>query len=200
MAAPPPDPLFSAVHADGAYWTTPHPDYCDTMNHIGPTSSNSRSATLRTICDLALRCPVAAACVPDDDPELICVGHTFTIFPLEPTNRANIDNLGCVLVGNHRDAAQPICFPDGAFQRSSETNCLRHTQIRAHQNGTPAELRQGPHPDGTADVDKIRHRAALLLPFRDAHKRIDQSECFQLTFFLNYKIKLKLNLISFFSC
>ena len=87
MAAPPPDPLFSTVCADGACWTAPFPDYCDTMNHIGPTSSNSRSATLRTICDLALRCPVAAAHVPDDDPELICVGHTFTIFPLEPTNR-----------------------------------------------------------------------------------------------------------------
>ena len=170
MAAPPPDPLFSAVCADGAYWTAPHPNYCDTMTHIGPASTTSRPAALRNVHDLALRYPVAAAYVPDDDPDLICIGHTFTVFPSEPTNPANIDNLGCVLVGNHRDAAQPICFPDSAFQRSSETNCLRHTQIRAHQNGTPAELRQGPHPDGTTDVDKIRHRPALLLPFRDAHE------------------------------
>ena len=169
MAAPPPDPLFSAVCADGAHWTAPCPDYCDTMTHIGPTASTSRPATLHTICDLALRYPVAAAYVPDDDPELICVGHTFAIFPVEPTNPSNIDNLGCVLVGDHRDAAQPICLPDNAFQRTSETNCLRHVQIRAHQNGTPPVLRQGPHPDGTSDVDKIRQRPALLLPFRDAH-------------------------------
>ena len=140
------------------------------MNYVGPASGDSRSATLRQIHNLALRYPVAVAYVPEDDPELIYVGHTFTIFPSDPTNISNIDNLGCVLVGNHRDSAQPICFPVTSFQRTNETNCLRHPQIRAHQNGTPAELRQGPHPDTATDIDKLRHRSVLLLPFRDAHE------------------------------
>ena len=91
------------MYADGTHWTTPYPDYRETMNHVGPTSTNSRTATLRTVCDLALRYPVAVACVPEDDPELIYIGHTFTVFPLEPTNRSNIDGFLNMLVAA-RDA------------------------------------------------------------------------------------------------
>ena len=52
MAAPP-DPLFSAIFAEAAYWTTPYPDYVDTMNIVGGGSANNHSTMLRCIHDPA---------------------------------------------------------------------------------------------------------------------------------------------------
>ena len=125
MAAPPPDPLFSAVHADPSFWTTPHPDYVATMNIVGPASTDNMTTTLRKLHDLSMRHPAVLAYIPDDDPDIIHIGHTFTIFPSEPTNTSNIDNLGCVLVGDHRDAAQAVCLPKTAFGRGTgEVSCL----------------------------------------------------------------------------
>ena len=167
-----PAPLFSSVCGNPAFWDGPCPDCNAAMTLLGPSSSADKDEVAQTHIDVAQRHPVTIAFVAANDPNNICVGHAVSRFPSDLTTTRNIDGKLCCHIRDHADAALAAAFETDGFVRLKQKHYLHADLIRQHQNGTPPELRRGPHA-ASSNADALRLRAVTLLPFAAAGDFLD---------------------------
>ena len=111
MAAPAPT-FFSALYTDAAKWNEPAPDYTFYSTRVGGAATRGggldRAATITTLANLATHSPTMVAFVPDNDQDVIYVGHSLTLYPSDPANVLPFDDSVVVLVGNDPGSCQPM--------------------------------------------------------------------------------------------
>ena len=77
MAAP--APTFSALYTNATKWNEPKPDYTFYSTRVGGAATadggQDRAATITTLVNLATRLPTMVAFIPDNDQDVIYVGH-----------------------------------------------------------------------------------------------------------------------------
>ena len=165
MAAPVvPDPTFYALYDDATKWTHPTLDYEYYAERVGaptPTVGTvmDRPNTITTLVNLATHTPTLIAFIPENDNNVIYIGHSLTIYPSDPANTLPIDDRVIAdrvvaLVGNDPTSVQPLVLSNAFFTHGGPIR-YKHTDyiIGVEQlTKAPPELRSGPHANTEVEL------------------------------------------------
>ena len=100
---------------DATLWADPTPNCLALARVVGDTATNWADAQV-AIANIAQRTPTVLAFVLDNDPDCICVGHTPSVCPADPTEAMPFDNHLVILVGCTDDFVTPVILPPAAFE------------------------------------------------------------------------------------
>ena len=85
MAAVVPPPTILVLYTAAAKWNEPTPDYTFYATRVcGAATADGgldRATTITTLVNLATRSPMVVAFIPNNDQDVIYVGHSLTIYP-----------------------------------------------------------------------------------------------------------------------
>ena len=150
MAAAAPEPLFSTLYADATCWDDPNPDYVRLQGVFGAEVNVAGAAAMAAINGLASRSPVVLAFVLNEDPDYIMVGHSISMYPVDPLNTTAYDGHMIVMVGDRKDEAMPFAFEDTCFGRLGGRTPVSNIDVaHARINATPPHLRS----EGQVETD-----------------------------------------------
>src|SRR5512146_925852 len=155
------DKTFSALFGTPGSYPGTFPAYDDLLNQYRNVAGDDAWKTLLLQCADAM--PTMVAFVEEDDPGVIYLGHTPTLFqPLLTGAIAELDNNMVVFFGNKADAVMPHVLPDAAF------SVFQNTRVHDTAANTRAARRANntidPLDAALAGSRFVSHRRTIVLP------------------------------------
>ena len=162
---------MSGLYADNTKWLAPSPPWDQVLDLVGGDAVTNAPDAKKAVLNLAARSPTVIAFVLAEDPSLIHIGHSLSVFNNDPLTANPYDDTIIAFVGNDLASAAPIMLPADCFKRTTANvtayNTTHMTGALGH-GAVPPVYRFDHVGTGTAETDDIRARCAMVLPADDA--------------------------------